>query len=228
MKIEILTLFPDMFTNFLRESIIGIAVDKKAIEVSVTDIRDFAFDKHRQVDDYSFGGGAGMVMKPEPLYEAISYVKQEKDVPVIYFTPQGRLLNQNIVNDYAPKKEIILVCGHYKEIDQRIRDSMITDEISIGDYVLSGGEIPAMVLIDAMARLQKGVLNDMNSALTDSHQNGLLGYPCYTRPAEFKGMKVPEILLSGNHQKIEEWRQQKSVELTKKVRPDLYSKKFIK
>jgi len=228
MKIEILTLFPDMFANFLRESIIGIAVDKKAIEVSITDIRDFAFDKHRQVDDYSFGGGAGMVMKPEPLYEAISFVKQEKDVPVIYFTPQGRLLNQDIVNEYAPEKEIILVCGHYKEIDQRIRDSLITDEISIGDYVLSGGEIPAMVLIDAVARLQKGVLNDMNSALTDSHQNGLLGYPCYTRPAEFKGMKVPEILLSGNHKKIEEWRQQKSIELTKKVRPDLYSKKFTK
>ncbi|OQX70603.1 MAG: tRNA (guanosine(37)-N1)-methyltransferase TrmD [Candidatus Cloacimonas sp. 4484_275] len=228
MIINILTLFPNIFSNFLKESIVGIAVEKKAIKTNIVNIRDFAFDKHKQVDDYSFGGGAGMIMKPEPLYEAISFVKKEKNVPVIYFTPQGRLLNQEIVNKYSRENEIVLVCGHYKEIDQRIRDTLITDEISIGDYVLSGGEIPAMVLIDAIARLQKGVLSNLDSALTDSHQNGLLGYPCYTRPAEFKGMKVPEVLLSGNHKKIEEWRREKSIELTKKVRPDLYKKKFEK
>ena len=226
MKITVLTLFPGIFANFLTESIVGIAVEKKALTVKIINIRDFAFNKHKQVDDYSFGGGAGMVMKPEPLYESITFAKKEKNIPVIYFTPQGRLLNQNIVNEYSSQKEIILVCGHYKEIDQRIRDALITDEISIGDYVLSGGEIPAMVLIDAVARLQKGVLGDLDSALTDSHQNGLLGYPCYTRPAEYKGMKVPDILLSGNHKKIEEWRERKSIELTKKVRPDLYRKKF--
>ncbi|MCK4312062.1 MAG: tRNA (guanosine(37)-N1)-methyltransferase TrmD [Candidatus Cloacimonetes bacterium] len=221
MNIEILTLFPKLFQNFLQESVVGIAIKQKAIIVNITDIRDFTHDKYRSVDDYPYGGGAGMVMKPEPLYEAIQYVKKDRDIPVIYFTPQGELLTQKIVNKYSKIEDIILLCGHYKEIDQRIRDLLVTEELSIGDYVLSGGEIPAMVMIDAIARLQEGVLGDMDSALTDSHQNGLLGCPHYTRPAEFKGKKVPEVLLSGNHKKIEEWRKQKALEITKKNRPEL-------
>ncbi|NQV17036.1 MAG: tRNA (guanosine(37)-N1)-methyltransferase TrmD [Armatimonadetes bacterium] len=221
MKIDILTLFPKMFENFLSESMIGIAIQKKALNVNITDIRDFATDKHRTTDDYPYGGGAGMVMKPEPLFGAIEHVQRGKDIPVVYFSAQGKILTQNIVNEFCKIPEMIFLCGHYKEIDQRIRDKFVTHEISIGDYVLSGGEIPAMVMIDALARLQEGVLGDIDSALTDSHQNGILGCPHYTRPPEFKGMKVPEVLLSGNHLKIEEWRKQKALEITKKNRPDL-------
>jgi len=224
MKIDILTLFPELFQNFLNESMIGIAVKNKAITVNVTNIRDFSHDKHKTTDDYPYGGGAGMVMKPEPIFESIQSVREGEKIPVIYFTPQGRLLDQQIINDYSKKKKVILLCGHYKEIDQRIRDLQVTDEISIGDYVLSGGEIPAMVFIDAVARLQDGVLNDIDSAMSDSHQNNLLGCPHYTRPPEFKGLKVPEILLSGNHARIAEWRKEKSLEITRKSRPDLYKK----
>ncbi len=221
MNIEVLTLFPKIFENFLQESMIGIATREKALSVNLTDIRDFTHDKHHTVDDTPYGGGAGMIMKPEPLYEAISSVKKERDIPVIYFTPQGKLLTQKIVNKYSKMENLILLCGHYKEIDQRIRDKFVTEELSIGDYVLSGGEIPAMVMIDAIARLQEGVLGNIDSAMTDSHQNSILGCPHYTRPPEFKGMKVPEVLLSGNHKKIDEWRQQKALEITMKNRPDL-------
>ncbi len=221
MKIHVLTLFPDMFTNFLQESMVGIALKQKAIEVNLIDIRDFAHDKHRTTDDYPYGGGAGMVMKPEPLYEAILFAKQGKEIPVIYFTPQGKLLKQPTVFEYSKIDELIILCGRYKEIDQRIRDTLVTVEFSIGDYVLSGGEIPAMVFIDAVARLQKGVLGDIDSALTDSHQNGILGCPHYTRPPEFNGLKVPDVLISGNHKKIEEWRAEKALEITRKNRPDL-------
>ena len=221
MKIDVLTLFPQMFENFLKESIIGIAIKQNALSVELTDIRDFAFNKHHKVDDYPYGGGSGMVMTPEPLYEAITKIKGDRDIPIIYFTPQGKLLNQSTVNKFSQIDEMIIVCGHYKEIDQRIRDTLITDEFSIGDYVLSGGEIPAMVMIDAMARLQDGVLGSIDSALSDSHQDGLLGCPHYTRPPEFMGHKVPNILLSGNHKNIEKWREQKSVETTMKNRPDL-------
>jgi tRNA (guanine37-N1)-methyltransferase len=221
MNIEVLTLFPKMFENFLQESILGIATREKALSVNLTDIRDFTHDKHHTVDDTPYGGGAGMVMKPEPLYEAISSVKKEQDIPVIYFTPQGKLLTQKIVNKYSKMENLILLCGHYKEIDQRIRDKFVTEELSIGDYVLSGGEIPAMVMIDAIARLQEGVLGNIDSAMTDSHQNSILGCPHYTRPPEFKGMKVPEVLLSGNHKKIDKWRQQKAFKITLKNRPDL-------
>ena len=221
MKISVLTLFPSLFENFLQESMIGIARDRSALEVHLVNIRDFAHDKHRTADDYPYGGGPGMVMKPEPLWEAVESVRDGRKIPVIYFTPQGKLLNQKIVMDYADQKELILLCGHYKEIDQRIRDTLVTDEISIGDYVLSGGEIPAMVMIDAVARLQNGVLNDPASALTDSHQQGILGCPYYTRPEEFKGMKVPSVLISGDHKKIDEWRREKALEITRKKRPDL-------
>ncbi|MDN5353314.1 MAG: tRNA (guanine37-N1)-methyltransferase [Candidatus Cloacimonadota bacterium] len=225
MKIDVLTLFPGMFTNFLEESMVKIARDKKALEVRLTDIRDYAFNKHRSVDDYPYGGGAGMVLKPEPLYEAITAVKDESNVPVIYFTPQGKPLTQKIIRSYASANHLILLCGHYKEIDQRIRDSLVTAEYSIGDYVLSGGELPAMVFIDAVARLQEGVLNDSESAATDSHENGLLGAPHYTRPPEFRGMKVPEVLLSGNHAKIADWRRKKAIEKTTKIRPELLDEK---
>ena len=221
MKIDVLTLFPQMFENFLKESMVGIAIKQNALSVELTDIRNFAFNKHHKVDDYPYGGGSGMVMTPEPLYEAITKIKGDRDIPVIYFTPQGKLLDQSTVNKFSQIDEMIIVCGHYKEIDQRIRDTLITDELSIGDYVLSGGEIPAMVMIDAVARLQDDVLGSIDSALSDSHQDGILGCPHYTRPPEFRGRKVPEILLSGNHKNIEKWREQKSLEITKKNRPDL-------
>lgn len=221
MIFNILTLFPEMFEGFLQQSMIGIANQKSIIEVKITNIRDFAHDKHHTTDDYPYGGGAGMVMKPEPLYESITHIKGERDIPVIYFTPQGKLLKQKEIIFFSGLEEVILLCGHYKEIDQRIRDSLVTAEYSIGDYVLSGGEIPAMVFIDATTRLLEGVLGDIDSALSDSHQNGILGCPHYTRPPEFRGMNVPEVLLSGNHQKIEEWRKAKAIEMTLRNRPEL-------
>ncbi len=221
MKIKILTLFPEMFTGFLNASIVKRAIDKKAIEVTLINIRDFSEDNYNTVDDYAYGGGAGMVLKPEPLYKAISFAKDKKDIPVIYFTPQGKLLNQEIVNDFSSFEEIILLCGHYKGIDYRIREAFVDYELSIGDYVVSGGELPAMIFVDSVARLQKGVLNNIESALTDSHQNKLFDAPLYTRPSDFMGMKVPQVLLSGNHKEIEKWRKEKAMELTKKVRPDL-------
>jgi len=221
MKIHVLTLFPEMFHNFLQESMMGIAINQKAIEVNLINIRDFAHDKHKTCDDSPYGGGAGMVMKPEPIYEAIMHAKNDREIPVIYFTPQGKLLKQPSIIEFSTMKEVILLCGHYKEIDQRIRSNFVDYEFSIGDYVLSGGEIPAMVFIDAVSRLQEGVLGDIDSALTDSHQNGILGCPHYTRPPEFMGFKVPDVLISGHHKKIEEWRREKALEITRKNRPDL-------
>ncbi len=221
MIINILTLFPSMFYSFLSESIPRIAIEKDKIEVHLIDIRDFSGNRHRQVDDYPYGGGSGMVIKPDPLYASIKSVEKSRLQPVIYFTPQGRLLNQRIIRSYLHEKEITLLCGHYKEIDQRIREEFVTDEISLGDYVLSGGELPAMILVDALARLQEDVLNDIDSALSDSHENGLLGTPHYTRPLEFLGKMVPEVLTSGNHKKINQWRSEQSRSLTKRIRPDL-------
>lgn len=220
MKIDILSLFPDLFHDFLEVSIIGRAIKNNLLTVKLTDIRQFCCDKHKQADDYPYGGGAGLVMKPEPLAGAIKSVVQPES-PVIYFTPQGRLLNQSIVHYYSQYEHLVLVCGHYKEIDQRIRDKYVTDELSVGDYVLSGGELPAMLMVDALTRLIDGAISDIESALSDSHQDGLLGSPYYTRPYEFEGMTVPEVLLSGDHQKIETWRREKAFELTRKVRPDL-------
>ncbi|MCL1827833.1 MAG: tRNA (guanosine(37)-N1)-methyltransferase TrmD, partial [Candidatus Cloacimonetes bacterium] len=202
-KINIITLFPAMFYSFLSESIPAIAQRERQLVVTLTDLRDFSGNKHRQVDDYPYGGGAGMVLKPEPLAAAIEFIVRGKEnVPIIYFTPQGELLRQDIVRSFLDTAEIVVVCGHYKEIDHRIREKYITTEISIGDYVLSGGELPAMVFTDAIARLLPGVINDPESAMSDSHENGLLGFPCYTRPSEFLSMAVPEVLLSGNHKQI--------------------------
>lgn len=222
MKIDILTLFPELFSGFLNNGIVFRAREKRLLNVTLHNIRDFTEDKHRQVDDYPFGGGAGMVMKPEPLYKAITTILNGEQLPVVYFTPQGRLLNQDIVSRYKEKERIVLLCGHYKEIDHRIREMLITDEISIGDYVLSGGEIPAMVMIDAVSRLIDGVLGDIESALSDSHQGRDLGAPHYTRPYDFKGQKVPDVLISGHHAEIERWREKQALKLTKERRPDLY------
>jgi tRNA (guanine37-N1)-methyltransferase len=221
MIINVLSLFPSCFTSFLSESIPKIAIEREKITINMIDIRDFSKNKQRQVDDYPYGGGSGMVIKADPLISALEYIHQDRQVPVIYFTPQGRLLNQKIVREYLPKEEITLLCGHYKEIDQRVRDYYVSDEISIGDFVLSGGELPAMVMIDALSRLQEGVLNEIDSALTDSHENGLLGCPHYTRPVDYRGMKVPDVLLSGNHKKIEQWREKQSLEMTQNRRSDL-------
>jgi tRNA (guanine37-N1)-methyltransferase len=200
---------------------IGIAVKQNLLNVNLINIRDFAFDKHKTTDDYPYGGGAGMVMKPEPIFGALSSILEYENQPLIYFTPQGKVLKQHVFESYSQRQNVILLCGHYKEIDQRIRDKFVTEEYSIGDYVLSGGEIPAMVFIDGVARLLDGVLHDSESAKTDSHQNGILGCPHYTRPAEFLGMKVPDVLLSGHHEKIDKWRNAKAMELTQKNRPDL-------
>jgi len=221
MHITILTLFPKVFHEFLGDSIPAIAQERSKLKVDVVDIRDYSGNKHKQVDDYQYGGGAGMVMKPEPIASAIEAVAPDANTPIVYFTPQGRKLTQKMVREFLPCSRVILLCGHYKEIDQRVRDKYVTHEISVGDYVLSGGELPAMIFTDAIARLLEGVLNDMDSALTDSHENGLLGYPCYTRPYEFQGMTVPEVLCSGHHKNIEKWRAEQALQKTKEVRPDL-------
>jgi len=224
MYIEVLTLFPGMFKGFLKESMIAKALKLELLKVKFRDFRKYSGNKHNQVDDYPYGGGAGMVIKAEPLFKAISLAKKKTEAPVVYFTPQGRILTQEILIEYSRYDKIILVCGHYKEIDQRVRDLCVTDEISVGDYVLSGGEIPAMIFIDGMSRLLPGVLNAIESAETDSFCDGLLGYPCYTRPPEFMGLQVPEVLLNGNHKLIDKWRKEQSLLLTTRRRPDLLKK----
>lgn len=222
MIINVITLFPDAFASFLKTSIPARAIAQNAVEIRFINLRDFGFGNYKQVDDYPYGGGAGMVLKPEPIYNALQSIDcKNKNCPVLFFTPQAKLLKQTDLNRYAQIDEIIIICGHYKGIDQRIRDAFVSEEFSIGDYVLSGGEIPAMVFIDAVARLQNEVLGDIESALTDSHQDGILGCPQYTRPPEFMGMKVPDVLLGGNHKLIDKWREKTAYELTKKIRPDL-------
>lgn len=222
MRIDILTLFPAMFSGILEESIIKRAIQKGLIEVYTHNIRDFSLDKHKRVDDYPFGGGAGMVMMIEPISRCIEHLKLEREYDTILFlAPDGQTFNQNKANALSMKKNIMILCGHYKGVDERIRELYITEEISIGDFVLSGGELPALVIVDAIARIIPGVLSDESSALTDSFQNGLLSPPVYTRPADFKGQKVPDILLSGHEQKISDWRFEQQLDRTKKRRPDL-------
>ncbi len=218
MKIDVLTLFPEMFKS-LEESIIGRAQEKELININLINIRDFSKDKHKHVDDTPYGGGAGMVMKPDVVYDAYNSVKKQNS-KVIYLTPQGKVLNQAKVEELSKEEHLILLCGHYEGIDQRAIDKIEPEEISIGDYVLTGGEIPAMVLIDAVSRYVDGVLTK-ESIMEESFSNGLLEYPQYTRPEVFEGEKVPEVLLSGNHQNIEKWRKEKSIEITKKKRPEL-------
>ena len=218
MKFDVLTLFPEMFTA-LNESIIGRATDKNLIEVNLTNIRDFSKDKHKKVDDTPYGGGAGMVMKPDVVYDAYESIK-DKNAKVIYMSPKGTVLNQEKVKQLSKQEHLIIICGHYEGIDQRVIDEIVDEEISIGDYVLTGGELPAMVLIDSVSRYVKGVLNE-ESTSEESFSNDLLEYPQYTRPEVFNGEKVPDVLLSGHHENIRKWRKEKSLENTYKKRPDL-------
>ena len=218
MKFDVLTLFPEMF-EILNQSIIGKAIEKELININLINIRDFSKDKHKKVDDTPYGGGAGMVMKPDVVYDAYQSIK-DRNAKVIYMSPQGKPLNQDKVEELSKENHLIILCGHYEGIDQRVLDKIVDEEISIGDYVLTGGEIPAMVLIDSVSRYVEGVLKE-DSIKEESFSNGLLEYPQYTRPEIFEGMKVPEILLSGHHENIEKWRKEKSLEMTKKKRPDI-------
>ncbi len=218
MKFDVLTLFPEMFQS-LDQSIIGRAKEKNLIEINLINIRDFSKDKHKKVDDTPYGGGAGMVMMPDVVYDAYKSV-EDKNAKVIYMSPQGKKLTQKKVEELAKQEHLIILCGHYEGIDQRVIDKIVDEEISIGDYVLTGGEIPAMVLIDSVSRYNSGVIAE-ESIEEESFANGLLEYPQYTRPEVFEGVKVPEVLLSGHHANIEKWRKEKALEITKLKRPDL-------
>ena len=218
MKFDVLTLFPEMFEP-LKSSIIGRAIEKNLINLNLINIRDFSKDKHKKVDDTPYGGGAGMIMKPDVVYDAYKSI-QDKNAKVIYMSPQGNKLNQKKVVELANEEHLIILCGHYEGIDQRVIDEIVDEEISIGDYVLTGGEIPAMVLIDSVSRYARGVIAE-ESIEEESFANGMLEYPQYTRPEVFNGVKVPEVLLSGHHANIEKWRKEKALEITAKKRPDL-------
>ncbi len=222
MRIDIITVVPDILTSPFDVSILKRAIEKGLVEIHLHNLRDYVTDNYKQIDDYQFGGGAGMVMMIEPIDKCISKLKSEREYDeVIYMTPDGERLHQKMVNTLSIKENLIILCGHYKGVDQRVRDHFITKEISIGDYVLSGGELGAAVLCDAIIRLIPGVLGNETSALTDSFQDNLLAPPVYTRPAEYKGWQVPEILTSGNFPKIEKWREDQSYKRTQQLRPDL-------
>ncbi|MFY1046852.1 tRNA (guanosine(37)-N1)-methyltransferase TrmD [Chryseobacterium sp. GP-SGM7] len=222
MRIDIISVLPELMVSPFQTSILKRAVDKGIVEVHFHQLRDWSINKHRQIDDEPYGGGAGMVMMIEPLDKCISELKSQRDYDeIIYLTPDGQTLNQKIANTLSIKKNLIFLCGHYKGIDQRLRDLHITKEISIGDFVLTGGELAACVLADSIIRLVPGVLNDEQSALTDSFQDDLLSPPIYTRPENYKGLEVPRILLSGNFAKIEEWRHEQAIKITTEKRPDL-------
>lgn len=225
MRIDVLTLFPDMFQVPLGESIIGKAREKEILDINILNIRDYTHNKHKKVDDYPYGGGAGMVMQPQPIFSALESI-DAKDCKIIYMSPKGKKLNQNMAMELSKEERLIFLCGHYEGIDQRVIDHWVTDEISIGDYVLTGGELPAMVVIDTVARLIPGVLGQEESYMDESFYSGLLEYPQYTRPSEFKELKVPDVLLSGNHKKIDEWRKSQSLKITKNNRLDMF-KKYI-
>ncbi len=219
MKIDILTLFPEMFTP-LKTSIIGRAVDSGKLQINVMDIREYTLDKHKKCDDAPFGGGAGMVMMAQPIADAILAVDPEHKARRIYLSPRGRVFSQSLVLEYSKCDRLVLLCGHYEGVDQRVLDLFIDEELSIGDYVLTGGEIPAMAVVDAVARYVDGVIKG-ESLSQESFSNGLLEYPQYTRPQEFMGLKVPDVLTSGNHAEVDKWRARKSLEITRKNRPDL-------
>ncbi len=223
MKIDILTLFPEMFTP-LKTSIIGRAVDCGKLDITVTDIRKYTLDKHKKCDDAPFGGGAGMVMMPQPIASAVQAIDPEHKAKRVFLSPRGRVFNQSIVKEYAQIDRLLLLCGHYEGVDQRVLDLFFDEELSIGDYVLTGGEIAAMAVTDAVSRYVSGVINEQSLA-EESFSEGLLEYPQYTRPQEFMGLKVPEVLRSGNHQEIDKWRKNQSLQLTKLRRPDLLEDK---
>ncbi len=228
MRIDILTLFPGMFTGPFDESIVKRAIDNDIVNIKIHNLRDWGLGKHKMVDDYPFGGGSGMVMKIEPIFEAVEAIKAQQgsdsSVPVILLTPQGRVFNQKIAFELAKLDRLIILCGHYEGIDERVREHLATDEISIGDYVLTGGELAAMVIIDAVVRYLPGVLGSEESAAEDSHTAGLLEYPQYTRPPAYRGWEVPQVLLSGNHAQIARWRREQSILRTFIRRPDLFEK----
>lgn len=222
MRIDIITVLPELLRSPFEASILKRAIEKGIVEVHLHNLRDFTTDSYKQVDDYQYGGGAGMVLMIEPIDKCISGLKEEREYDeVIYMTPDGEQLNQKMANTLSLSKNIIILCGHYKGVDQRVRDTMITREISIGDYVMSGGELGAAVLADTIIRLLPGVLNDETSALTDSYQDDMLAPPVYTRPRKYKEMEVPEILLNGNFPEIEKWREEQAIKRTRKLRPDL-------
>ena len=223
-RIDIISVLPKLIESPFNASIIKRAIEKKIVEIYFHDLKDYGSNKRKQVDDYQFGGGSGMVMMIEPIKKCIDTLKKERDYKeIIYMTPDAEILNQKIANKLSIDGNLIILCGHYKGVDQRVRDKLITMEISIGDYVLSGGELPAAVLCDSIIRLIPGVLGNETSALSDSFQDEMLAPPVYTRPANFENIKVPEILLSGNKAKIENWREEKALERTKKIRPNLFN-----
>ena len=230
MKFHIMTLFPEMIEHCLMSSITGRAADKGYISINAVNIRDYSTDKHHKVDDYTYGGGAGMLMQAQPIYDCFCAINDKiksdggKTPRVIYVTPQGKTFDQKMAADFAKEEELVFLCGHYEGIDERVLEEIVTDYVSIGDYVLTGGELPAMVMIDAISRLVPGVLNNDESAMTESFNNSLLEYPQYSRPEEWRGKKVPPILLSGDHKKVDEWRLEQSILRTKERRPDLYEK----
>lgn len=224
MYIHILTLFPNMFTAPLGESIIKRAIDRGLVQIAIYNIRDYATDRHHVVDDSPYGGGPGMVLKPEPIFKAVESVLGEKGksgIPVLLLTPQGRIFDQQAAQELARYREMVMICGHYEGVDERVRERLVTDEISIGDYILSGGELAAMVVVDAVVRQLPGALGSEASVGEDSHVGGLLEYPQYTRPQSFRGWEVPEVLLSGNHASIARWRREQSILRTLKRRPEL-------
>ena len=225
MRIDIITIFPDFFKNTLDFSIIKKAQEKKIVDFHIHNLRDYSENKQKSIDDYQFGGGAGMVMNIQPIFNCINHLKNKRNYDeVIYLTPDGEKLNQGLCNSLSLNQNIILLCGHYKGVDHRIREHLITKEVSIGDYVITGGELAACILSDAIVRLIPGVISDETSALYDSFQDNMLPPPIYTRPSDFNGWKVPEVLLSGNQSEIEKWRDKKAMERTNKLRPDLLEK----
>src|SRR5699024_315034 len=225
MHIDIISAVPQLLDGPLSHSIVGKARDDDLVEICIHDLRDFSEDKHRKVDDYPYGGDAGMVLTPQPIFSCIEELREQRNYDEIIFTaPHGIPFEQKDANRLSVNKNLIFLCGHYKGVDQRVRDALITREFSLGDYVLSGGELPAMAMVDSIVRLLPGTLGNAESALTDSFQNDLLEGPVYTRPAEFKGLEVPAVLRSGDHQKVEQWQHQQSLERTQEVRPDLYKK----
>ncbi|TQQ84625.1 tRNA (guanosine(37)-N1)-methyltransferase TrmD [Peptacetobacter hominis] len=227
MRFHVMTLFPEMINSYMNESIMKRAIEKGIIEFNVYNIRDFSENKHKKVDDYPFGGGAGMVMTPQPIVDTYRHIIKTNNIEnprVIYLTPKGKVYNQEIAKEMSLEDDVILLCGHYEGIDQRVIDMIVTDEISIGDYVLTGGELPALIIIDSISRLIPGVLGQNESFEDESFENNLLEYPHYTRPREFEGMKVPDVLLSGNHANIEKWRRDESIRITRERRPDLLKK----
>jgi tRNA (guanine37-N1)-methyltransferase len=227
MRIDVVTGLPGILNGPLNESIIKRAQAAGIVEINICNLRDFTHDKHKTIDDVPYGGGPGMVLKPEPVFECVEKLKSDRDYDdVILLTPDGEVFNQAMANELSLKNNLILICGHYKGVDERVRESIVTKEISIGDYVLTGGELAALVIIDAVVRILPGALGDSESALSDSFQTGLLDYPQYTRPPVYRGMKVPDVLLSGDHAEIARWREERAIERTMRRRPDLIEKYY--